>query len=194
LQSVHLFPVLTMAPDTSVRRDDSRATRYSAFPAALFLLVVWLPLAANLAGVDGADAAAENRELAAFPRIDRSWRSIWDFGPGLSAWFEVPFGFRPSLVRGYGESRLFGLGVSPTAAVVKGRDGWFFYGDDQSMEDYANVEPLSPDAVANWRAAVVRARAWLGARDIAYVFTIAPDKHVMDPEDVPPTIARLGDT
>ena len=50
--------------------------------------------------------------------------------PGFGAWFDDHFGFRSTLVRWYGESRLFGLGVSPSAAVVKGRDGWFFYADD----------------------------------------------------------------
>ena len=35
--------------------------------------------------------------------------------------------------------------MSPTATVVKGRDGWFFYGDDDALDDYANVEPLTPD-------------------------------------------------
>ena len=89
------------------------------------------------------------------------------------------------LVRWYGESRLFVLGVSPSAAVVKGRDGWFFYGDDKAIEDYANVEPMTAAGLANWRAAVVRARDWLRARGIAYVFTIAPDKHAIYGEEMP---------
>src|SRR5882762_2050316 len=105
----------------------------------LFLAVISLPLAANLAGVDGADPGAENRELAAFPRVDGSWTSIAAFPTGLSPWFDDHFGFRSVLVRWYGESRLFVLGVSPSAAVIKGERGWFFYGDDKSAEDYANV-------------------------------------------------------
>jgi hypothetical protein len=177
----------------SMTNGSPETVRYQAIVAALFVAVIWLPLAANFAGMDGADPAAENRELAAFPHVDGSWRSIVEFGPRLSAWFEDHFGFRASLVRWYGESRLFGFGVSPTAAVVNGSDGWFFYGDDQSMEDYANVEPLSSTAVANWRDAIARARAWLASRGIAYVFTIAPDKHVVYGEEVPHTIARIGD-
>jgi hypothetical protein len=188
-----MAPPATSARLRSMTNGSPEPVRYHAILAALFIAVISLPLAANLAGMDGADAAAENRELAAFPRADSSWQSIVRFGPRLSAWFDDHFGFRASLVRWYGESRLFGLGVSPTATVVKGSDDWFFYGDDQSMEDYANVEPLSPDAVANWRDAIVRARAWLAARGIAYVFTIAPDKHVIYSEEVPRTIARIGD-
>ncbi|MBI3403149.1 MAG: hypothetical protein HY048_17185 [Acidobacteria bacterium] len=152
-----------------------------ALLVTLFLAVISLPLAANLAGVDGGDPDAESRELAAFH---------WD-APGV--WFEDHFGFRATLIRWYGESRLFALGVSPTTAVVKGRDGWLFYADDSSIEDFARVDPMTPDAVQNWRDAIVRTRDWLRARGIPYVFTVAPDKHVIYPDELPPTIAPVGD-
>jgi alginate O-acetyltransferase complex protein AlgJ len=158
----------------------------------VFLAIVTLPLAANLAGRDGADPEAENRELAPFPQLDTTWTSLTKFGTGLGLWFDDHFGFRAALVRWYGESRLFGLGVSPSTAVVKGRDGWFFYADDEGMTDYANDQPLTPEGVANWRAAVVDARNWLHARGIAFVFVIPPDKHVIYPEDVPPSIRKVG--
>ncbi len=106
---------------------------------AAFVGVISLPLAANLAGRDGADGGAENRELASFPHVDGSWASVAAFGPGLSDWFDDHFGFRSTLVRWYGESRLFVLGVSPSAAVVKGEGGWFFYGDD------TRSRPFQPD-------------------------------------------------
>src|SRR5262245_15577362 len=94
----------------------------------MFVVVISLPLAANIAGFDGADPAAENRALAPFPTLQPSLDSIASYVPGLNAWFEDHFGFRAGLVRGYGATRLFGLRVSPTPSVVKGRDGWFFYG------------------------------------------------------------------
>ena len=156
--------------------------------AGLFLVVISLPLAANFAGFDGADSGTENREMAPFPRLTIAA----DYVDDLSRWFDDHFGFRSMLVRWYGESRLFGLGVSPSAAVVKGRDGWLFYADDKSMDDYASAEPMTPEALRNWRAAVVRASDWLQAHHIAYVFTIAPDKHVLYPEELPSTIARVG--
>ena len=160
---------------------------------ALFILAISLPLAANLAGVDGADPGAENRELAAFPHVDGSWASIARLPANIGLWFDDHFGFRSTFIRWYGESRLFVLGVSPSAAVVKGRDGWFFYGDDQGIEDYVNSAPMTADALANWRAAVVSARDWLRARGIAYVFTIGPDKHAIYPEEMPATLVRIGD-
>src|ERR1035437_3950198 len=165
----------------------------SALLVILFLVANWLPLGANLIAHDGADPGAENRKLAAFPHLDATWPSISTFRNGLSRWFDDHFGFRSILVRWYGESRLFGLGVSPSAAVVKGRHGWFFYGDDNGVDDYTSADPMTPTATLNWRTTVVRANAWLQARHIAYVFTVAPDKHVLYPEAMPPTIVRVGD-
>ena len=69
---------------------------------ALFVAVISLPLAINLAGVDGADPGAENRELAAFPRPDGSPASIAALPEGFSAWFDDHFGLRSRLVRWYG--------------------------------------------------------------------------------------------
>jgi hypothetical protein len=164
----------------------------NALLVVCFLAVIALPLAANLAGRDGADPAAENRELASFPHFEARWSSIAALPSAFGAWFDDHFGFRSSLVRWYGESRLFWLGVSPSTTVVKGRDGWFFYADDEGMTDYVDEQPLTPEAIANWRAAVVDARDWLRARGVAYVFVVAPDKHVIYPEEVPASIARIG--
>jgi alginate O-acetyltransferase complex protein AlgJ len=159
----------------------------------LFIAVISLPLAANLAGVDGGDPGAENRELAPLPRLDRSLTSMAALPEAFSNWFDDHFGFRSILVRWYGESRLFVLHVSPSAAVIKGEHGWFFYGDDKAVEDFTNVEPMTDAALANWRAAILRARDWLRARRIGYVFVITPDKHVIYGDEMPSTIVRVGD-
>jgi alginate O-acetyltransferase complex protein AlgJ len=161
---------------------------------ALFLVVIGLPLAANLAGVDGADAQAENREPAAFPRFELSWRGAVGYAAGVSDWFEDHFGFRSRLVRWHGESRLRWLAVSPSSSVLRGDDGWFFYADDGALEEFTNESLLTPEAVAGWRDTVARAQRWCHAYGLAYVFVIAPDKHGVYPEAFPDTVRQLRPT
>ena len=50
----------------------------------IFLLMIATPLALNIAGQDGGDAGAENRELAPFPHVDRTAASIASFAPQLA--------------------------------------------------------------------------------------------------------------
>jgi hypothetical protein len=154
----------------------------------LFVVILTLPLAGALAGMDGGDPEAENRELAAFPHWDGTWSSARSYPDAFTAWFEDHFAFRADLVRWYAESRLFGLGVSPSSAVLKGEGQWLYYGDDGGVEDYANATPLTPGEAGAWREALVRAHDWLRQRGIAYVFMIAPDKHAIYPEHVPSSI------
>ena len=162
--------------------------------AIVFVLVIWLPLCANLAGVDGFDPAAENREPARFPALDRSWASLAGYPGGLGRWFGDHFGFRADLVRLNAEGQLFGLDTSPSADVLRGKDGWLFYADDGAMEDYANAPALSAGEVRNWRVSVLRARDWLRGRGVAYVFTVPPDKHVVYSDQMPDSVRRVGST
>lgn len=158
---------------------------------AAFVAILAAPPLANLAGRDGADPDAENRTLSAFPAAPTGWQSARAFLPGLDKWFSDHFAFRSTLVRWYGISRYFWLGVSPTPTVATSRDGWLFYADDGGLEDFTNAYPLTEGELAEWRSAVWRARQWCEARGITYAFTIAPDKSSIYPEIFPQTARRV---
>ena len=151
-----------------------------ALLAVTFVAMIALPASLNLMGRDGGDPEGEHRELVTF------------VGTNIRPWFDDHFGLRSTLVKWYGETRLFWLGQSPSPSVLKGRDGWFFYADDKAVEDYISDDPLTPEALANWRLALTRARQWLTARHVAYVFLLTPDKHAMYPEEMPPAVVRIG--
>jgi len=84
------------------------------------------------------------------------------------------------------------LGVSPSKAVIKGRDGWLFYADDGAMADYAEAPPFTGAELEQWRRTLQDTSDWLGNQGIAYVFVIAPDKHVIYQEYMPDTIQRTA--
>jgi hypothetical protein len=155
---------------------------------AAFLAIIALPLAATLVGIDGGDAAAENRSLAEWPKLEATWPSLAAFPAGATAWFEDHFAFRYPLVRLAGRIRYFGLGVSPAATVVKGREGWLFYADDAGLDDYLRTTPFEPKALEDWRESLVRSQRWLEAQGVAFVFTVEPDKHVLYPELLPASL------
>ena len=164
----------------------------NAVLVAGFLVIISLPLAANLAGQDGGDPEGENRELAPFPTLDRTWTSTSAFGMGLDTWFQDHFGYRMTLVRWYSESRYFWLNMSPSPLVSRGKNGWLFYADDGGMDDFTNDKPLPEGEIENWRLTVLRARDWCRAHGISYVFTILPDKHVVYPENFDDKVRQVS--
>ena len=159
---------------------------------AAFLVAISVPLAVNLAGHDGGDPVDENRQLAAFPRLEPSWQAVSAFAPSLDLWFQDHFGLKSTLVRWYGVTRYFWLRMSPSPAVVRGKNGWLFYAEDGGLDDFAHDQPLWPEEVANWRESIVRAKAWCRARGIGYLFTVVPDKHVLYPEYFDDHVTPVG--
>ncbi len=157
-----------------------------------FLALITTPLLATLAGLDGADAGAENRTLAPRPDPPTSLAAARAFLPALDAWFADHFAFRKDLVRWQGMSRYFGLGMSPSPAVATARRGWLFYVEDGGLEDFTNEHPLEDWEITAWRGAVSRARAWCEARGIPYFFTVVPDKATVYPELFPQTARRVS--
>jgi hypothetical protein len=144
-----------------------------------FVGALWLPLAANLTGRDGADRDAEHRELATMDE-------------GVFAWFEDHFGFRARMVTWNARVEYFLLGVSPSPSVARGSGGWLFYAESDALADHVSDVLLTAAEIDAWRRTVVQARDWLQRRHAAYVFTIAPDKHVIYPEHLRESVRRAG--
>lgn len=164
----------------------------NALLALLFVAAISVPLGINLAGVDGADAEAENRTLAEWPTLDGSWEAVGRFGNRVGHWFDDHFGLRADLIRWYGIGRYYYLNVSPSPTVFIGRDDWLFYAEDGGLDDFTNEKLLTEDELQQWRKMVVRAQRWCQARGITYLFTILPDKYVVYPEFYPEDVKPLG--
>lgn len=182
------LPGSTVAPSSALH-----ATRPVQLTLVLlFVVLVALPLADNIAGRDGADVVSENRELATFPPLSATLSSVAAWPNGFSQWFEDHFGFRAALVRWDASLKLFHLHVSPSDSVIVGKHEWYFYADDGAVEDYTAESPMDAGIEAAWHDTIARADRFVKRLGGAYVFIIAPDKHVIYPEEMPDTIRRIG--
>ena len=157
---------------------------------AIFIATLWLPITGMVLNLDRDGPSAENRTLAVWPELRLDEASLRALPEQLTRYFEDHFAFRQRLVRWQAAVRLRMLGVSPSKAVIKGRDGWLFYADDGAMADYAAAPPFTGAELEQWRHTLQDTSDWLRAQGIAYVFVIAPDKHVIYREYMPETIRR----
>jgi hypothetical protein len=159
---------------------------------AVFLGALSLPLAGMALGLGGSPPSAENRVLAAPPGLPVDRDSLRALPEQMTRYFEDHFAFRQRLVRWQAELRLRVFGVSPSEAVITGRDGWLFYADDGAMEDYAEGRPFTAAELEVWRQTLQNTSDWLEAQGIAYLFVITPDKHLIYPEFMPATVRRAA--
>jgi hypothetical protein len=158
----------------------------------IFLAALSLPLTGMVLNLDRDAPSGENRTLAAWPQFQWDAASLRALPEQLTRYFEDHFAFRVRLVRWQAIVRLQALGVSPSASVIKGRDGWLFYADDGAMEDYAEALPFTGAELELWRHTLQDTSDWLRAQGIVYLFVIPPDKHVIYPEYMPDTIRRAA--
>lgn len=160
------------APDWRLRPWAERAL------VALVVAALAIPGLATAVGVGGGPQRDEPAEAA---------------GTGLAAAaarLDRQFAFRATLVRWQSWLRVSLFGVSPLPTVWRGREGWWYYAEDGVVEDATNATPFTAAELEEWRATLQRTHDWLAAQGIAYVFVIAPDKHVVYPEYLPPGLHR----
>lgn len=179
-------------PSTAAPLDPPRLQRgWEGVLIAVFVLAIAVPGLATLAGVDREIIDGENRPLTPFPALALDAETLRALPDGFTRYFEDHFAFRARLVEWQAAFRLHYLHVSPAASVIAGRDGWLFYAEDGSVEDYISAVPLSADELETWRIALQMTQDWLEAQGITYLFVVAPDKHAIYQEMMPSTIRRL---
>ena len=159
---------------------------------AAFVAALVTPGVVMLAGVDRDVPASENRELAPRPARPATWTALRAFPAAAAHYFEDHFGLRARLVRWQAVLRLRLLGSSASPDVIVGKDSWLFYAGDGAAEDMASAVPFTRDELETWRMTLEHTRDWMEAHGIAFVFVLAPDKHAVYPEQLPPSIHRVG--
>jgi|CXWL01.1.fsa_nt_gi hypothetical protein len=159
---------------------------------ALFLVVITTPGVGLALGL-GRTAVSESemRELASWPvwswRLDR----IAAWSDAFLSYFDDHFALRAQLIDWRSRALWTWLRTPAFDAVIAGRHGWLFFGDDGGLRDWVQEEPFSARELADWRETLVRRRAFLARRGIPFLFVIAPDKQMIYPEHMPETLGRL---
>lgn len=179
----------SVSVNQSGRRSAGAASTYSALLSAVFVAAIMVPLAGLLVGGD--DPGKEKRRLAPLPAPPASLEELRNLPEQLDAFISDHFGLRRGLIRlqSHIMGRLFGK--STTQTVVIGREGWLFFGADQSVALYRNDRPLAGEDLARWRDTLKRRQAWTAERGIPYLFVVAPDKHSIYPDLMPPELTKL---
>lgn len=155
------------------------------FIVIMFLAVITTPGIVQLAGSASGASANEKRKLAAMPAFPTSLAALWKFPSAFAAYYGDHFGLRSRLIRLHAVLTYRLFGISPSEKVLVGRDGWLYYADDSSLEDFHSAKPLTWDELKRWKEVLEEREAWLAKRNAKQVIVFACDKHVIYPEFMP---------
>jgi len=157
----------------------------------LFAVVLLLPVAEQLIGIDHTTAPVEKRRLAKRPALRLDAETLDGFPERFTAYYRDNFGFRNRLIRWHNRVKVRWLHASPSANVVLGNNGYLYFAGGDTMEYYRSVKPLSPEELEQWLRALEERRDWLAARGAGYLVVIAPSKQSIYPEYVPGRFNRV---
>jgi alginate O-acetyltransferase complex protein AlgJ len=174
-----------------------RAHPGSAIVSVLFALLLLAPGALALAGRSGADADFIYHHEMRYPFVAPA--------PGTGAlatggWqrdaerqIADAFPLRRRLVESYALAKFAWLGDVASTHVVRGIDGWLFYGDEERSYDDGTYRPSAAQLAK--LADIYKARAdWCARRGVAYVFALVPNKSTVYARYLPASAAHVTPT
>lgn len=164
-----------------IRKDipDIKGAQY-AFVIVLFVCML-VPFVGMLWAQN--QETSENRDLAPVPQVIQDGVFNVDILGDAGAYFDDHFAYRPYLIDADARiySTLFGISVADT--VVDGTDGWLYYSG--TLDDYQDEQPLTDAQIRCIAHNLKLFQQWCEAQGAAFVFTTAPDKNALYPQNMP---------
>lgn len=155
--------------------------KYKIFIAA-FLLLCLLPSAGMLL-LPPTEAAA-NERLSPKPVLQNgegSWNT--DVLGQVTDYIADHFALRQQMVTANAALQTTLLHTSPAEDVIYGKNGWLYYA--ATLDDYQNHATLTGDEAAQIARTVADMQAYCEAQGATFLFTIAPNKNSLYPENMP---------
>lgn len=166
-------------------------TAYVAF-IVVFLGILLFPHFSAFRGRGPDDASVEQRSMTPKPGITLALDSFPDYAAQFDRYYRDSFGFRDKMIRWNNLLILSVFHESPSPSVRVGRDGWLFYAGEADLEDYENILAYTPQQLAGIAEIIEDRRAWLEQRGIKFYCIVAPEKHTIYGEYLPPELHKIG--
>lgn len=155
--------------------------KYRIFTAA-FVLLCLLP-SAGMLFLPPTEAAA-NERLSPKPVLqneDGSWNT--NVLSQLTDYIADHFALRQEMVTANAALQTMLLSTSPAEDVIYGKDGWLYYAE--TLNDYQNYATLTEEEAAQIAQTIADMQAYCEAKGATFLFTIAPNKNSLYPENMP---------
>lgn len=152
------------------------------FYIAIVLGLCVVPLL--LIGIRPGTSTTENRTQASWPVFYTPEKGInWSYLQEAGNYFTDHFAFRQELVTADARIRAGLFQVSPVEDVIVGENGWLYYA--ATLDDYQHKDTVSDRMLFNIAHNVALMQQYTESLGKTFVFTIAPNKNSLYPENMP---------
>ena len=199
IKRVRLAAEVRRRPSEVFRKSDGSSQAPSAARGdqalcAIFVVMIGLPLAGLVLGIDRSFVLDENRTLAAQPALEPDRKALAALPTKLEAYFNDHFGFRKRLIYWLALAKVKGLGVTSARDVTLGRDGWLYFASDAAVASFRHTRPFTSAQLEEYRQTIEARRDWLASRGVPYVLIVAPNKDTIYPEFMPGAYTKVNPT
>ena len=155
----------------------------------LFVIILITPLIVWFVNNDENISATEKRELLQQPSIISFNHLINAYPNQFERYFNDQFGWRDQLVYYHNLLKLRLFDISPNIWVIAGLDGWFFFNDHGSYQDYLPSYLLDELHLERYVQILIDRSDWLESMGSHYLVLPIPNKVDVYTEYLP---ARIG--
>jgi hypothetical protein len=134
----------------------------------------------------------ELRDPSPQPGAPRTLTEYARWPAAYESWYGDGFGLRDRLLELHSVLRFFVFADAPAPMFVIGDDGWIFYRETRTVDDFRGLVRLSDAELAAYAELFEARRAFLTARGIRYLLAVAPNKETIYPEHFPARYTRVG--
>jgi alginate O-acetyltransferase complex protein AlgJ len=162
---------------------------------ALFAVLLLVPGVLALTGHAGFDADfllnTEHRKPFVAPPPSSGALATAGWERDAERQIADAFPLRKQLITGYDYAKYVWLHDEPSRDVIRGRDGWLFYGAEE--RDYLDGKPSDAD-LAHAAGVYAERAAWCARHGMRYAFVLVPNKSTIYPQYLPDGLQRVTPT
>lgn len=147
----------------------------------VFLFVLLITSAGLLFG--GKEVSQENDVTVKMPMLMEEGKINLRFFSELGEYYEKNFAFRKEIVSAYDGIMQKVFGSSGQEGVIVGTNQWLYYKD--SLEDFQGSNLMTDRQLFDAAHTLAMIQEYAQKKDISFVFTIAPNKNQLYPENMP---------
>lgn len=119
--------------------------------------------------------------------------SLADYPEGFSAYFNDNFGLRSELIRvgNYIKTKV-SYSALANEKVIIGKDGWLFFGAENTADYYRNANPFSEEQLFQIKQILEERSDWCEMNGIKYYFVFPPMSATIYPEYLPESVRKIN--